>query len=315
MFFIEFFRINKTQREVLDSRDQLRTQSILSSRSRRELESLEEQAKGIRRSLFLRRFVGGVTVVATVGIPAYLLYQESQKAPDLGLSINEAAFLRVAAQGSRIGTIPQTEDKDKGDLLRSLGDIRVAASSPSFTLAINQPMADFMFRQADLANPALPTRIFFWEGWLDPSKGEQPGGYTSIKDDGSDQIIVISLKAAALEAFLDLDRKKLAGADYFEAATSYFISKYMAHEMAHAGRQTKRLLKKGESSIPEGFADVTHPQIYAFDEKYAQLYNQAFLKGIGQGALIFETSLEPGVDLDSFRTQIFQEARTREIIK
>lgn len=175
-----------------------------------------------------------------------------------------------------------------------------------------------MFTQADLTNPSLPTRILLWENWLDQSRGEHGeyiGGYAAVADDGSDQIVAISLKVVALEAFLGLDRQNLAPADYFDGAVSYVASRYMAHEMAHAGRQTKRFLKKGESLIPDSLSDATHPQIFAFNEKYTQLYSQALLKGSGEAALIFGVSLETGVDLQTYKTQLFQEARSRGMIE
>lgn len=230
---------------------------------------------------------------------------------NLGLSIDEAGFFRAVSQGPKFGFITETADKAKMDCLKPIGDFCISENSPSFKVAINQPMTDFMFRQSGLLNPSLPTRMLITEEWLDDKPGEGTGGYTAIAQDGSDQIIVVSLKAASLLALQDLDKKGLPLDSYFDGAVSYFISWISSHEFAHAGVQTKKLLRPGTSLISNNLLDITHPQIYAFDHRYGELYSKAIDRNLGYGALILGATLEQRVNLALYTNQILQEASVR----
>lgn len=314
---LEYFRGNRQERSVLEKRDQLGVKPNLSRGEQYRLQDLEEDAREISRRLFWRRVGGAAAGFSLAGGVAWFLSKkdEQRQELDLELDIDEAGFWRVVNGGHRFGIITQTEDRNKMDHLRPHGNLWVAETSSSFRVAINKPMADFMFKQADLINPSLPTRMLFVEAWLDPARGEHTGGFTAISDNGVDQIIIISLKAVALEAFLDLERKGLSLVDYFDGALSYFASRYTAHEIAHAGRQTKRLFKRRMTFIPDDLLDAIHPQISAFDQKYTQLYNQASDRSLGEAAMIFAVGLEERVNLSTFRAQILQEARLRGMVK
>lgn len=279
-----------------------------------------KQARGRQRWIKGLAAAGVALVIAAgAGIGIYQYIQNQQQvevvSTDLGLSINEDGFWQASRQGSQVGIITESRDRNKMDCLKPLGDFCIAEASPNFKVALNKPMLDFMFRQADLINPSLPTRMIFIEDWLDVKQEEHTGGFTAISDDGSDQIIVISLKAAALSAFQDLENKKLSEEVYFNGAISFMVSRFAAHEFAHAGRQTKKYLKLGSSLISDDLLEATHPQIYAFDGKYIDLYDQALGRGFGDNALFFIVNLEKEIDLQRFKLQIFQEARTSRVIK
>lgn len=238
---------------------------------------------------------------------------ESQLVPDLGLKIDEAGFWRAVYSGPRFGTITESWDRNRIDCLRPLEDFCIAEESPSFAVGLNRPMVDFMFRQADLTNPSLPTRMVIVEDWLGyvGIEGAHVGGYSAISDNGSEQVIVVSLKSAVLEAFKDLEKKGLPPEDYFKGAVSYWISWITAHEIAHGGAQTKKLLKPGQTSIAGYLQESTHPQIHAFNERYAQLYAQAQERGLGEGALILAVDLDNSIDLQAYKAKILQEAKER----
>lgn len=320
MSMIEFFTGTPEERAILTQRNQLKPESNLTARQRRRLGVLDEQAESISRRLAVRKIGVGVGILG-LGLPAVTAAVrvinksgiEAEKVFDLSLNIDEAGFWRVVSQGSRFGIITQTTEKGKMDHLRSHKDLYVAADSPSFRVAINQPMADFIFSQAGLTNPAFPTRIIFVEDWIEGVRENHVGADTGLTEDHSEQHIRISLKAAALEAFLDMDRKALP-LQQFDGAMSFFVSNYIAHEAAHAGRENKLLVSK--NNIPsDSVFDAVHPQIYAFQSRYINLYNQALSRGAGAGALIFIINAEERTNLNIYKDQIYQQARDRGMIK
>lgn len=65
---------------------------------------------------------------------------------DLRLKIDEASFWRAVQQGSNVGIITETWDRNKMDCLKPLGDFCIAEASQNFRVGINRPMMDFMFR-------------------------------------------------------------------------------------------------------------------------------------------------------------------------
>lgn len=99
--------------------------------------------------------------------------------------------------------------------------------------------------------------------------------------------------------------------DYFSGAMSFFVSSYAAHEFAHAGAQTRMFGRMGQL-IPKDkvFDDEIHPQIFKFQERYVELFNQAFLRGVGNAAFILVIDQDPGlVDLVGYRAKLYEEAR------
>ncbi|MDO8639072.1 MAG: hypothetical protein Q7R43_05855 [Candidatus Daviesbacteria bacterium] len=242
---------------------------------------------------------------------------EQQYLIDLGLSIDEKDFLKAAAR-PQFGIITQTQGAAGMDCLKSYGDFCVSEASPNFKVGINKSVADLIMKQSGLLNPSLPTEMFFTEEWLDlerVSPEESTAGYVAVSQDGINQIIVISLKAATLQAILDIENRGLSLERNFNGALSFAISYDAAHEWAHAGAQTKKLLEPGTGSIDEGLSTATHPQIFAFQQRYQNLYGVALSRGLGDGALLFVANLEDGVDLQFYKTKILQEAKDLGIVK
>ncbi len=202
---------------------------------------------------------------------------------DLGLKIDEKAFLGLAKQGPKWGTLPETDDKDKLACPSWSPGICMGKYSPNFTVAINGPMADFMFKQSQASSPLLPVKIIFVEEWGEINNKDHVSGFTGITADGKEIDIVMSLKAISWEVFQSLSKNNLS-MDYFEGTLSYLLSRYTVHELGHAGAEAKKLAKPGKP-VPEiGAEDVTHPQVYAFDARYDQLFHQAETIRMTEGA-------------------------------
>lgn len=267
----------------------------------------------VTRRNFLRLAVAAGTTLTAAACGLPIKPPEKQQVTNLGLRIDESEFWNIAGAGPVLRIITQTGDKNKMDHLITMGDLYMAEASPKFIIAINRDMAEFIFKQADLAKPSLPTRILFVEDWLEPERGEQTGGYTAIADDRSDQVVVISLKAASYEAIKDLQRKKLPLEDQFDGAVSFFVSKYVARLSADAGSRTKKLLRPGSNLIPNDLMDATKPQLDAFEQSYTHLYNEASVRNLGLQALIFVASLESNLSRQAYINQILQEAKARGI--
>lgn len=261
---------------------------------------------GKERRLDIARVALAVTTL--LGTPVAIVSDsptraEQQYIIDLGLKIDEAGFFKIASQGPRWGTLPKNADKDKLACPNWSPNICMGEYSSSFNVGINGPMADFMFKQSQLSNPLLPTKIVFVEDWQEINSKEHTSGFTGITADGKEMHVVMSLKAAAWEAFRILDQNRL-GLEYFEGTLSALLSRHLAHELGHAGAELKKLAKPG---------DATHPQVYAFDRLYDELYRKAGAKGVPEGGLIFGAQPKDGLNLLAYRNQLYQEAKDRGI--
>ncbi|EKD85427.1 MAG: hypothetical protein ACD_38C00031G0002 [uncultured bacterium] len=236
--------------------------------------------------------------------------QEQLLVPDLGLRIDEAGFLNIAQQGPRWGLLPEVVNMDKSGCPKWSPGICVAQYSANFTVAINGPMAEFMYKQSQLTSPIRPVKIIFEEIWQEINKKEHVSGSTNITVDEKEIHILMSLKASAWEVFKELERRNLP-LDYFEGALSYKLSRYFVHEAGHAGAEVKKLAKPGRLIPDTDVAESTHPQVYAFDARYDQLYRQAEAKKIAEGALIFGAQPKGAINLLALRNQLYQEARAK----
>ena len=325
MFIKEFFLGTSSERDIIKRTDALRAELNPTTKEARRLADLELLVTPISRRLALRRVGAGVVGIGMVGVPlaASLLLRQpgtkesvlaskEEETPDLKLSIDEAGFWRAVAAGPKMVLMPHVNGNNKGNHFGSLGNIWVSETSSEFKGYINQPMAEFMFKQADFANPILPARLQLWGDWLEGDPGEHLGGLTSFSMDGTEQAVIISLKAAALLAFKTLETKgiSLPDIEIFNGAISYFASRWGVHELAHAGREMKKKKSIGLSLMEQEVSDRMHPQIFAFEDKYAQLYDQAAAKGLGPQALLFGVDTA-GIDLRTYKQQIYQEASFR----
>lgn len=264
----------------------------------------------INRRQFLRLAGAGFTTLVGTAcasqLPIPATNVEKKTVPDLGLKINEADFRAIVKAGNKFDLLPDATDKSK--LLAWSQDIYVGKSSSIFKVAINKPVADFLFRQAKLTNPSLRTNIIFIEDWGEGDQISGEGGFTGITQDGTEQHIAIWLKRAAWHAFKSADQQKLPVKDYYQGFVSFFASSWTVHELGHAGAENKALWKKGQE-IPQDQTEIIHPQIFAFQKQYDSLYDQAGRQGLAANALL--VGIEPTIDLNKLRDQIFREARQR----
>lgn len=229
---------------------------------------------------------------------------EQQQVIDLGLKIDENGFWKAIQQGPRFGSI----SKNTIDCLKPLGDFCISDASANFEISLNRPMLDFVFAQANLLNPSIPTRMQFVEDWVGDQKEGPVGAFNTITDDGSEQIIFVSLKAAALSAFKNLEKNNLPAQEYFDGAVSFFISSFSAHEFAHSGAETKKLFRRGEALPSNDLLERIHPQIFAFQDRYTKLYLVAQNKNLGENSIIFKVIFK-GTNIQAYKQQIFSEAK------
>lgn len=231
---------------------------------------------------------------------------ERQTPQGLGAEINEADFFRVAAQGARWGLLPNTSDKDKLACPNWSPGICVGSYTSNFKVAINGPMADLMFRQTQATNPLKPLKVILVEDWIKADTGEPLAGGT---DKSEKEIrVAVSLKAVAWNVFKLMEADKTFSAsnadEYFEGTMSLLSSRVAVHELLHAGAESKRL-----GLTPAGvLTEVLHPQIYAQEEKYAGLVQQAGRRGYPEGGLIFGVQPVNTFRWSDYREQIYREA-------
>lgn len=286
-------------------------------RTREEARLRQKQATGRQR--WQRGFVaaGAALIIATgtgIGIHQYLQTQEQvqinneKRFTDLGLEIDENGFWKAVNSGPSFGVI----SKNIMDCLKPLGDFCVSNRAANFEISLNRPMLDFISGQADLLNPSIPTRMQFIEDWVGDDKEGPVGAFTTTTDDRSEQIIFVSLKAAALSAFRNLEKNNLPVQDYFDGAISFFTSTFSVHEFAHAGAETKRFIKSGEPIPSNDFFELVHPQVFAFQDRYTNLYIEAQDRNLGEKAIMFKV-LFKGTDIEAYKQQIFTEARAKGI--
>lgn len=243
----------------------------------------------------------------TSSVPAIgVSNKEKSSVPNLDLKIDEVGFWATVRSGAKFELLPDATDKSKLRLWSQ--DIHLGKSGNLFKVGINKPLADFLIRQSKLLNPSLRTNIAFVEDWGEGDKVSGEGGFTGITKDETEQDVIIWLKRAAWQAFKAADQQGLPVQDYYQGFISFFASSWTVHELGHAGAETKALRKKGQQTL-DTQREATHPQIFAFQKQYDRLYDQAGKQGLAANALL--VGIEPNINLNQLRTQIFQEAKQK----
>ncbi len=271
--------------------------------------STPDRPAGMDRRQFLRLAGAGFTMLlgsTCAPRPPFPAANVEKSVPDLGLKIDENGFRALVKAGYKFELLPDAADKSK--LLAWSKDIYLGKSSSLFKVAINKPIGDFLFRQAKLTNPTLTTNIIFAEEWGEGDQISGEGGFTAITQDETELHIIMWLKRAAWHAFKTADQQKLPVKDYYQGFVSFYASSWTVHELGHAGAENKALWKKGQV-IPQDQTEITHPQIFAFQKQYESLYDAAGKQGLAANALLI--GIEPTIDLNRLRDQIFREARQR----
>lgn len=236
--------------------------------------------------------------------------EQRQLAPNLGLKIDEAGFWNVINKGYAYGFVPETDRKDQMYCPPWAPGICMAESSPNFTVAVNGFMAEFMFRQTEAVNPVNPIKMFFIEDWWKIGE-DYVSGSTAILDD--EIHVITSLKMEAFRAFKIMEKENTLttpdALNHFWGNLSLLISMTAAHELVHAGAETKKFGLFRDKEL----TDILHPQVYDFEEKYDQLIREAAKRTTHKHGLIFGAEPRQNLDLLAYRDQLNREAQERGI--
>lgn len=228
---------------------------------------------------------------------------------NLGLTIDQDAFAQAIVNGPEWNFLPFNVPK-----LRHcpawLENVCFSNTSTNLILALNQPMTETMAQQTDLVGLPLPTQITFYDNWglydrPNIIRNGVEGGFTITSNANQLQYIAIWNKIAAFMSFRDLDRYNLP-VDRFPGVMSYFLSSFMLHEMAHAGREFKALGQRTRRL--KGHEEKIHSQIYTFQAGYQTLWNKAAQQGNSEAALLIGVS-PSRIDLEAYRSQLYQQAQ------
>ncbi len=263
--------------------------------------------------LFITRLALATTTL--VGVPVIAardsnIRTERQAIPDLGLKIDEVGWFKVIDAGPKWGVLPKTADKNKLGCPNWSPNICMGESTTNFQIALNGPMANFMFKESRISNPILPVKILIIEDWLEINNREHVAGFTGITGDEKEIHIILSLKATAWNVFKAMDRQSLP-MEYFEGSLSFLLSRNSVHELGHGGAEAKALAKPGRLVPEPGLADITHSQVYVFDDQYGELYRLAENRRQAEGALIFGVQPKEDLNLSAYKNQLYQEAIAR----
>lgn len=288
---------------------------------RQRQERIREERRRLQQSRGRQRWqkgvvaVGAALVIATgagIGIHQYLQSQEQVEvvSPGLGLRIDEAEFWNVIKRGYAYGFVPETDRKDQMYCPPWAPGICMAESSPNFTLAVNGFMAEFMFKQTSAVNPVVPIKMIFIEDWWKTDEGYVSGSTAILEDEIH---VITSLKMEAFRAFKIMEKENTLTTqdtlNHFRGNLSLLISRTAAHELVHAGAETKKFGLLRDKKL----TDILHPQVYDFEEKYDQLIREAAKRTTHEHGLIFGAEPRQNLNLLAYRVQINREAQERGI--
>ncbi len=225
--------------------------------------------------------------------------------PDLGLKLDEGKWLEALKKSPVWEQLPDATNKVNLKCPRWSPKICMGQVSKSFKIAINRPMAEYVFSEAKMTGLPVPTNIVFVEDWGQVGPESHIEGFTGLTVDKKELDIMIWLKPLIWASFLAVEKRKQSLTDYFQGTLCAAASSRLVHETAHAGAEFKTfdLLHNNPS---EEALEAVHPQIYQFQNRYEQLYDMVGKQGLALNALL--VGVEPVVDLNLLRQQIFQEA-------
>lgn len=267
-----------------------------------EAEKLQNPARtGISR----RRFLALLGIAGTASLISAC--SSEPKIPNLNLNIDEAGWNTALSKPVRWDILPDATEERNLNCPAWAPNICMGKVSNNLRIAVNPTLAEFLFTQAGMTNPPLPTRIVFVEDWGEKVSDEvHNAGFTAVTQDGKSQNIVMYLKYLAWFTMKQIDTSRVSPAeDHFGGLASYNLSVWTVHEMGHAGAELKALWKPGQP-ILEQLSEETHPQIYNFQRRYEALYNRAASQGRALQALVF--GVELNTNFNQFRQRIYQEA-------
>lgn len=239
--------------------------------------------------------------------------EKPPRLPDMGLSIPEVEWERAIANKPRWQILPDASNESNLLCPTWATQICIGKTGSSLTVAINRTTFELMMDRSGLRNPKLPTRIMFLEDWPKTGpdeEGKVQAGLTTIVNNGQSELIVIWMKFVAWRSLKMAEHQNLPIDSYFNGQSSQITSEWLAHEMGHGGKEIKDFWDPAKKQYKID-TELVHPQVYAFHERYTELYNRAFTQGRGANALL--VGVESIGNLEEIRSLLYAEADVRGI--
>lgn len=230
---------------------------------------------------------------------------KTPEAPSLNLKIDKEEWRRLIRQRVNWEFLPDATNKNNLMCPSWAPNICMGKISSLFRIAVNKPVAEFMFTQASGRQFPIKTDIVLIEDWGQKEGGEgHQAGFTALVPGIGEQIIILWLKFAAWYAIKNIEANNLPLEEYFAGFASYYLSEWAVHEMAHAGAERRAF---GSRLIPPNLEEPLHKQIFDFQRQYADLFREAGREQLAENALVF--ALEPQVSIRQIRDLLSAESR------
>lgn len=242
--------------------------------------------------------------LALVVLGAFVTY-ERRDIPDLGLHIDrqewDKAVLR-SPQWERLPVASRREDLVCSEWARW---VCIGTSTTLYNVYVNRNALEVVMKSADVFDLPIQTSLIYEEWWGEklPGTAGYEGGSTYVSTDNKNQDSIVLLRAAAHQTFLILEKERLPDTS-FEGVLAFVLSVWTAHELGHAGKEFRLLLK---SPNPVALGERLHPQIFAFQKEYEELVEQAVNQGRTVNALLVKA--EPLAPVAQMREVVFREFR------
>lgn len=225
--------------------------------------------------------------------------------PNLNLKINKEEWRRLIRQRANWEFLPDATNKNNLICPSWAPNICMGKISSLFRIAVNKPVAEFMFTQSSGRQFPIKTDIVLIEDWGQKLGGEgHQAGFTALVPGISEQITILWLKFAAWYAIRNIEANNLPLEEYFAGFASYYLSEWAVHEMAHAGAERRAF---GLRLIPPNLEEPLHKQIFDFQRQYADLFREAERERFAENALVF--ALEPTIPIRQIRNLLVEQAK------
>lgn len=230
---------------------------------------------------------------------------KTPEAPNLNLKIDKVGWQRLVRQRTRWEFLPDGTNKNNLLCPSWSPNVCMGRISSLFDVAVNRPVAEFIFAQASLQSLPIRTNIIFDEGWGQKEGGEgHQAAFTALIPGINEQFTILWLKFAAWNAIENIKANNLPLEPYFEGFASYYLSEWAVHEAAHAGAERKAF---GPRLIPPNLEAHLHKQIFDFQRQYTELFKEAEKERLAENALVF--ALSPRLPVAQIRDLLVQEAK------
>lgn len=230
---------------------------------------------------------------------------KTPEAPNLNLKIGKEEWRGLVRQRANWEFLPEATNRNNLMCPTWAPNVCIGRIGSLFRVAVNKPVAEFMFVQASLRRLPIKTNLMFIEDWGQKLGGEgHQAGFTALVPGVSEQITILWLKFAAWYTIKNIEANNLPLEEYFAGFASYYLSEWAVHEMAHAGAEREAF---GLGLIPPNLEVPLHKQIFDFQRQYADLFREAGREQLTENALVF--ALEPQVPIRQIRDLLSAESR------